>query len=351
MTGARTGGGTTLASLLDRQVGKGGDRPFLTFYDDDRGDRVELSYKTFDNWVRKLANLLVDEYGVAGGDRVATVAGVHWQASAVHVACWYVGATAVPVAVPVGAAAEGADGVEGAARGRDVLAAALAHLQAAAPVVTFVREEWLAPVREASRGPLVALTADTFGRPAADLGATPNFSRIVPAMPDDYDGETGARDGGALLLDPAGGGDTLRQGDLLDQAAATADAWRLTEADRVMTSTGDHDTRGTVTALLAPFTAGAGTVRNRTFGLAAFWPRVAGERVSVVTVTAAEARSLVEGAGQRPEAADRLRLAVCAGGAPPADLAASWQTRFGVPLASDPPAGSASEQGGSKQEG
>ena len=45
----------------ERQVGRYGDKPFLTWYDDHRDERIELSYRTFDNWVAKTANLLVDE--------------------------------------------------------------------------------------------------------------------------------------------------------------------------------------------------------------------------------------------------------------------------------------------------
>lgn len=318
-TGAGGGGEVTLAGLLQRRPDEG-DRPFLTFYDDARGDRVELSYKTFDNWVRKLANLLVEEYGAAGGARVATVTGVHWQASAVHAACWYVGAVAVPI--PVGRPQDGPEAVR-------------AQLAAAAPAVTFVREEWLQAVRDEPRGALVALCADPFGRPALDLGATPNFSRIVPAMPDDYDGDTGGRDAAALLLDPAGEATLLRHGELLDQAAATAAAWELTAADRVAGSLPDHLPRGTVTGLLAPFRVGAGAVRNRAFSTVGFWERVASERVSVVTLTADEARHLLDGE-DRPAAADRLRLAVCVASGPDADLAARWQQRFGVPLTPDP---------------
>ncbi|NDU76176.1 TIGR03089 family protein, partial [Actinomadura sp. DSM 109109] len=35
-------------------------RPLVTFYDDAAGERVELSARTFDNWVAKTANFLVD---------------------------------------------------------------------------------------------------------------------------------------------------------------------------------------------------------------------------------------------------------------------------------------------------
>jgi uncharacterized protein (TIGR03089 family) len=336
----------SIADLLDVRFSGGEDRPFLTFYDDGRGDRVELSYKTFANWVGKVANLLAEEYGVGAGDRVATVAGVHWQATAIHFACWQVGATAV-VAVPP-------DGEDVPA---DATGESVASVSAAGPAVVLAREEWLDAVRAAVRAPLVALCADPFGRPSRDLGTTPNFSRIVPAMPDEFDGEAGGRDDGALLLDPAG--PALRQGELLAQAAAVARRWRLGAVDRVLSSLPDHRPGGLAAGLLAPFAVGGGTVRNREFSAGAFWQRVAGEHVTVASVTAAEAAALLErepgepGERSRPE---RLRLVVCRDDAPP-ELAAAWQERFGMPLtpAASPelaaePAASGEQEPGREQE-
>src|SRR5215218_5600419 len=121
-----------------------GDKPFLTWYDDDRGERVELSYRTFDNWVAKTANLLADELGAGPGDRVGALLADHWQTPIVLAACWRAGVGVV--ALDQGGAPEG-------------LAAA------------FVREELLAGATDALEGtPLVALTADLLGRAAHDLG-------------------------------------------------------------------------------------------------------------------------------------------------------------------------------------
>ena len=53
----------------ERLTGRYGDKPFITWYDDHRDERVELSYKTFGNWVAKTANLLVDELGAEPGTR------------------------------------------------------------------------------------------------------------------------------------------------------------------------------------------------------------------------------------------------------------------------------------------
>jgi uncharacterized protein (TIGR03089 family) len=89
----------SIAELIDRQLGRYGDKPFLTWYDDDRGERVELSYRTFENWTAKVANLLVEEVGVGPGDRVVTVLGDHWRGAAIAFACWRAGVCLVPVDV------------------------------------------------------------------------------------------------------------------------------------------------------------------------------------------------------------------------------------------------------------
>jgi uncharacterized protein (TIGR03089 family) len=72
-------------------------RPLITFYDDATGERLELSGKTFGNWVAKTANLLVDGLGAAPGDRVVLALPGHWQTVVWLFACWSAGLTAVPV--------------------------------------------------------------------------------------------------------------------------------------------------------------------------------------------------------------------------------------------------------------
>src|SRR5829696_3614981 len=79
----------------ERLTGRYGDKPFITWYDDHRDERVELSYRTFDNWVAKTANLLVDELGAEPGDRVGALVDDHWQAPIVLAACWRAGLAVV----------------------------------------------------------------------------------------------------------------------------------------------------------------------------------------------------------------------------------------------------------------
>jgi uncharacterized protein (TIGR03089 family) len=77
-----------LSDELTRDAG----RPFVTFYDDATGERVELSVATTANWVAKTAGYLIDEYDVQPGDVVCVRLPPHWQATVVVLATWAVGA-------------------------------------------------------------------------------------------------------------------------------------------------------------------------------------------------------------------------------------------------------------------
>lgn len=83
--------------LLRRELAAEPSRPLVTFYDDATGERVELSVRTFDNWVAKTANLLVDGLGAEPGGRVALALPVHWQGAVWLYSCWAAGLVAVPV--------------------------------------------------------------------------------------------------------------------------------------------------------------------------------------------------------------------------------------------------------------
>jgi uncharacterized protein (TIGR03089 family) len=288
-------------NLWDAAPARHGDKPFLTWYDDRRGERVELSYRTFDNWVAKTANLLVDELGAGPGDRVGALLVDHWQTPIVLAACWRAGVGVVvldPADVPEGL------------------------------VAAFVREELLAGA--ALEGtPLVALTADLLGRVEHDLGRALNFSRVVPAMGDLFDG--GADPAGDAL---AAGDEKATMAELLDRAAAMAAGTGLTDGDRMLSGRRLLTVGGAVAGLLAPFAAGAGVVLGRDREPGRFWKRVADERVTVAALDPDQAAAVLA-AGPPPAGLDRSRLrAVASPGAGEA-LAAGFAAAFGVPLLGD----------------
>jgi len=82
---------STLESLRRRQLAEHGPQPCVTWYDLSTGERTELSNTTFDNWVAKTANLMV-ELGIGAGDTVAVGLPPHWQRNVWWAAIWAMGA-------------------------------------------------------------------------------------------------------------------------------------------------------------------------------------------------------------------------------------------------------------------
>ncbi|WP_427884963.1 TIGR03089 family protein [Kribbella sp. GL6] len=81
-----------LPELFAAAVRRDGARPFLTYYDDVSGERIELSAVTTANWVAKTANLLADEYDVESGDTVAIGLPPHWLGVVWALSTWSAGA-------------------------------------------------------------------------------------------------------------------------------------------------------------------------------------------------------------------------------------------------------------------
>jgi len=82
-----------LPELFAAAVRRDGAAPFLTYYDDESGERIELSAVTTANWVAKTANLLVDEYDLESGETVAIGLPPHWLGVVWALSAWSVGAS------------------------------------------------------------------------------------------------------------------------------------------------------------------------------------------------------------------------------------------------------------------
>jgi uncharacterized protein (TIGR03089 family) len=77
---------TTYDRLLTSALRADPSGPFLTFYDDATGERIELSLTSLENWVAKTANLLVDELDLEPGEPVAVDLPPHWQTAVIVLA-------------------------------------------------------------------------------------------------------------------------------------------------------------------------------------------------------------------------------------------------------------------------
>jgi uncharacterized protein (TIGR03089 family) len=82
---------TTFPAELARQLRSDASRPFITFYDHESGERVELSLTTYANWVSKAAGLLVEEGDLERGMRLRLDLPTHWLGPVFLGAAWTIG--------------------------------------------------------------------------------------------------------------------------------------------------------------------------------------------------------------------------------------------------------------------
>jgi uncharacterized protein (TIGR03089 family) len=78
----------TFPDLLAAALRSEPARPFVTFYDDSTGERVELSVTTYANWVAKTAGLVQDELDVERGGLVLVDLPTHWLGAVWLGAAW-----------------------------------------------------------------------------------------------------------------------------------------------------------------------------------------------------------------------------------------------------------------------
>jgi uncharacterized protein (TIGR03089 family) len=62
-------------------------RPFVTYYDEQSGERSELSAKSLANWVAKTHHMLGDELGLGVGDTALVALPAHWISVPVLLGC------------------------------------------------------------------------------------------------------------------------------------------------------------------------------------------------------------------------------------------------------------------------
>ena len=76
--------------------------PFLTYYDDATGERIELSGVTTANWVAKTSNFLVDDLEAGPATRIRLGLPSHWLRFVWVLSCWSVGAAVVDTNADIG---------------------------------------------------------------------------------------------------------------------------------------------------------------------------------------------------------------------------------------------------------
>lgn len=293
----------SFADLVEWGTAQDAAKPYLTYYDDTTHERVELSYKTFANWVAKTSHLLAEAGADVPGSRVVVWLPSHWQSVVVLFAAWSAGGTVV-------------------------LADSLDDVVAFPSDVVVVSEERLTALvaRRAEApalGTVVALSLRPMGGAlSAPRAGVVDYADEVAAQPDHLLG-AGSLDDPAVVL-----GALVTAGhDLVSLAADVVAAEGLEPGDRCLAVlAGDLADDGLVVASLACFVAGAGLVL-----CAALSPVDLARRASTeqVTVVAAPAAWLQEAGGENPGTAlTRVRTVLARGDGPcPAEVLGAPVTR------------------------
>ena len=242
---------STVPDLITSLLRNDPARPLVTFYDDDTGERVELSVKTFENWVAKTANLLQGELSADPGEHVALWLPTHWQT-----AVWVCAAAACGVTVST-------------------------DPQVQTPVdVAVCGPESLAEATGRGTREVVALSLRPMGQGFDDglpAGAT-DYAREVLAQGDSFL-PLAAPDGDADFLVSAEG--SLSQRALLERARARAGDLGLHPGGRLLTDANPAQEAGLVGGLLATMVTGGSDVLTRHADPAAVDGRVTQEHVTV----------------------------------------------------------------------
>jgi uncharacterized protein (TIGR03089 family) len=260
------------ADVLRARAAERATAPLVTFYDDATGERIELSGATFENWVAKTANLLVDGLGAAPGDRVALALPPHWQTAVWLFACWSAGLVAVPLPlplpVPVAVSLPPPDAPS-----------------AGAAAVLVVTEPDLPRALEiggpaANTMEIVGLSLHALGGPlrecppgvtdyAAEIRAYGDrFVPYAPVAPD------------APALDVMSV--TFTGVELTGTAVSFVTKAGLDSSTRVLTTVPYHTVEGLLTGLLGPIVAGGSVVITRNIDKAALDRRISLEHVTAV---------------------------------------------------------------------
>jgi uncharacterized protein (TIGR03089 family) len=254
------------AELLRRRLVDNPSRPLVTFYDDATGENVNLSARTFDNWVAKTANLLVDGLAAESGTRAVLALPPHWQSAVWLMACWSAGVEAEPVWAEPG-------GVEPSAP--------------SGPYLLVAAEEVLdRMLTDQNAEEIVGLSLHALGGALADCppGVT-DYAVEVRSYGDRFaPGPDVTAATPALTVTRAGSvtKTTLTGAALVSEAFEAAGKWGLDARDRVLVDMPYTTLDGVLAGLLAPLASGASVIIQRNFDKAALDRRVTQEHVTAV---------------------------------------------------------------------
>src|SRR6266513_6021215 len=298
------------------------NRPFLTYYDDDRQLHCTYSYAEFGTVVQRAVTFLYDQVGLRRGDRLVAILFNHDVTVVLYFAAWSSGITVVPINVE-----------EPTDKKRFILE----HSEASAVCCwhSYVEEvNGLQRDLPALRH-VIALNDDGFmeNKSYGERGEM----RQGPVAPG-HASHAGSLEDEALIVYTSGTtgppkGVVLTVENLLTDADAIADWHHFGVNDRLMCVLPIHHVNGTVVTLITPFYCKASLVLNRKFKSGTFWRRLHEEHVTCVSVVPTLLEFLLAvNEDLSPYRLDRFKGFICGAGPLLKETAIRFEERFHFPI-------------------
>lgn len=298
----------SIAQLAQQNLSQRPHQPFLIYYDE-QGNRSEWTYAQFIELVCRTASFL-RECGIQRGDRVATAAHNHPDTIVQYFACWISGCCVVPLNM-----------TEEDSRLHYILRSSKAKLL-------------LSRLDYADR--MAAITKDGF---IETIYVDDRYhAQVLQSAPLQLDTTADEFETEALLVFTSGTtghpkGVVLVQRNLLADAQGIADWHRITPKDRMMCVLPIHHVNGTIVTHVTPFFAGSSVVLNRKFQTEHFFPRIAQERVTIVSVVPTLLAFLLEAKADPHNVRESgFRHIICGAGPLTCELAARFEDYYRIPI-------------------
>lgn len=302
----------SIAQLLDGRAVQSPDAPFITYYNDDTGERHQLSYGEFNRRVNQYANYLTGELGVKRGETIASLAHNHPIPILLCFACWKIGAVIAPQNVSEDDTRIGFILHNAECR---VLLAMVPYAERARAIEAQVPGLQKVVTLDEAFEHVLSRHGQDFSPPAIDM--LEDEALLVYTS-----GTTGAPKGVMLT-----------QYNLLVDAQAIVHSFQMTEATRLMCVLPVHHVNGLIVTHVAPLICGASVVLNRGFKASVFWQRLAQEKVQIVSVVPTILQFLCEGAEEPGKwNLSGFRHFACGAGTLPIALVERFDRRFGFKI-------------------
>ena len=311
-----------MGELLFKQARNYDTKPFLIFYDLD-GSRIEYGYKDFFMLVQQCANMLRDR-GVMKGDRIVTISYNHADTVIHYFASWLLGACVVPVSLS-----------EDDGRIQYIVENSRAKLA----LLRVDHADRILPILRTAKETLstVMITGQRSEKHAEELYFDEELDRSEVIFISE---EAVTQEDEALIVYTSGTtgnpkGVVLTQRNLMLDAKGISEWHGLTNSQRMMCVLPIHHVNGTIVTLVTPMYFGGTIVLNQRFQSETFLPRIAEERINVVSVVPTLLAFLIEHYKERQEeipTTPTLRHIICGAGPLTVELGAQFEDMFGLKI-------------------